>query len=370
MDRSPPFWPPARNGRKASPAGVILISFTSAMFGSAPADDNWTVQTSGTTARLRGVSVASPRVVWASGTQGTVLRTIDGGTSWRKWTVSGASSLDFRDIHALDERTAFVLSIGAGELSRIYKTADGGENWELRYKNQDPKGFLDAFAFWDADHGIALGDPVEGRFAILTTDDRGKTWDRIPAEKVPPALAGEGAFAASGTCLTLQGGANVWIGTGGASVARVYRSTDRGRTWTVHDTPIRAGNPSSGIFSLAFQDSEHGVAVGGDYKQPDQSGRFVASTTDGGRTWTVPHETCPAGYRSAVAYAAGPGQSTLVAVGPTGTDLSSDDGKTWRSLGKLGFHAVGFAGQTGAGWAVGEDGLIAKFRTAPAVIHR
>ena len=213
----------------------------------------------------------------------------------------------------------------------------------MLYVNQDPKGFLDAIAFWDADHGLALGDPVDGRFVILTTDDGGKTWKPIPPEGMPPALPGEGAFAASGTCLVVQGDGHAWFATGGAKVSRVFRSTDRGRTWTAHETPVMAGTPSSGIFSLAFQDADHGVAVGGDYKEPGRAGNVVALTSDGGRTWRLPKGRGPGGYRSAVAYVPGTQGRTLVAVGPTGSDVSVDGGENWRRLGTTGFHAVGFA---------------------------
>ena len=185
-------------------------------------------------------------VVWASGTQGTYVRTTDGGATWKAGTVPGAANLDFRDVHAFDASRAFLLSIGEGEKSRIYQTIDGGTTWALRFTNRDPRGFLDAIAFWDADHGIAMGDAVDGRFTILTTDDGGVSWKLSPRAHMPLALKGEGAFAASGTCLIVQGERNAWFGTGGAAVARVFRSTDRGQTWTVHETPIPAGNRFSG----------------------------------------------------------------------------------------------------------------------------
>jgi photosystem II stability/assembly factor-like uncharacterized protein len=320
----------------------------------------WMPQESGTKSRLRGLGVVNRDVAWASGTGGTCLRTTDGGKTWVAMAVSGASDLDFRDVHAVDADIAYLLSIGEGEKSRIYKTTDGGTSWALQYTNQDPKGFLDAITFWDAKHGLAVGDPVEGRFMILTTDDGGKDWKRIPVEGMPPALPGEGAFAASGTCLVVQGDRNAWFATGGAKVSRVFRSTDRGRNWTVHETPVRAGTPFSGIFSLAFWDTNHGVAVGGDYKNPDESGGYVARTSDGGRTWALMKGTQPAGYRSGVAVVPGTPGPTLIAVGPTGSDVSVDGGENWRRLGSVSFDAVGFAGPD-AGWAVGEDGKAARF---------
>ncbi|MDR3636696.1 MAG: hypothetical protein P4L84_23030 [Isosphaeraceae bacterium] len=278
--------------------------------------------------------------------------------------MPGASDLDFRDVHAADAETAYLLSIGPGQLSRIYKTSDGGMTWVLQHRNDDPKVFLDAFAFWDADHGLALGDPAGGRFVILTTGDGGKTWAPVAAEGMPPALAGEGAFAANGTCLVVQGSRNAWFGTGGARASRVFRSTDRGRTWTAHETLVRAGTPSAGIFSLAFRDAEHGVAVGGDYKRADEGGATAARTDDGGRTWTLAKGRQPAGYRSAAAFVPGTTTPVLLAVGPTGTEIALDDGDTWNRLGETGFDAIGFA-TSDAGWAVGEGGRIARFARAP-----
>ncbi len=324
----------------------------------------WTTQASETKARLRGLCVVSNDVAWASGTGGTFLRTTDGGRTWRAGTVPGASALDFRDVQAIDDKTAYLLSIGSGDLSRIYKTADGGATWATVFVNKDPKGFLDAIAFRDKGHGLTLGDQVDGRFVILRTEDGGETWEPTPPEGMPPALPGEGAFAASGTCLVVGEGGHAWFGTGGAKAGRVFRSTDRGRTWTAHETPVMAGTPSSGVFSLAFHDADQGIAVGGDYKVPGRARNVVALTTDGGRTWRPPKGQGPGGYRSAVAYVPGTKGRTLAAVGPTGSDVSVDGGDDWRPLGTTGFHAVGFASPT-AGWAVGEDGLVARFVEGP-----
>jgi photosystem II stability/assembly factor-like uncharacterized protein len=317
----------------------------------------WVIQPTGASARLRGISAVDANVAWASGTGGTVLLTFDGGETWNRRVVPGAENLDFRDIEAFDKTTAYALSIGDGKLSRIYKTSDGGATWALQHTNPDPKGFLDALAFWDANHGIALGDPVGGRFVILTTDDGGKIWTRLAPDQMPAALPAEGAFAASGTCLVVQENANVWFGTG---AGRVFRSTDRGRNWTVHQTPIRAGTGSAGIFSLAFWDAGHGVAVGGDYKEPNRTAELCALTSDGGRTWRVPRGSKPTGYRSAVIRVPGSPGPTLLAVGPSGSDQSTDGGENWTKLSGDGFHAVAFSTST-TGWAVGEHGRIARF---------
>jgi photosystem II stability/assembly factor-like uncharacterized protein len=320
----------------------------------------WTSQDSGTRARLRGVSVVDDRTVWASGSQGTAVMTTNAGASWRRLTMPGAADRDFRDVHAVDARAAFVLSIGPGELSRVERTTDGGTTWRVSLTNPDQRGFFDAIAFWDGDHGLVQGDPVENRFTIFASADGGDTWHRAKPPAMPLALAGEGAFAASGTSLVVNGAGHAWFGTGGALTARVFRSEDQGGTWTVAETPIPAGNSSSGIFSLAFRDASHGVAVGGDYQQPDRGGRIAARTDDGGRSWSLPKGTPPRAFRSAVAYLPESRTPTLIAVGPTGADVSSDDGENWKPLGSAGFHALGFASPT-TGWAVGEEGKIARF---------
>ena len=280
--------------------------------------------------------------------------------------MPGAAELDFRDVDAFDADTAYLLSIGEGEKSRIYKTTDGGATWKLQFRNSRPKAFFDAMAFWDRDHGIAMSDPVDGRFLVITTADGGRTWRETPREGMPPALEGEGGFAASGTCIAVEGKENVWFGTGGASGARVFRSTDRGRTWTAAASPITHGK-SAGIFSVAFRDAGRGVIVGGDYTKEDESKQNAAMTRDGGRTWTLIDAARPNGYRSCVAYVRGARGTPmlLVAVGPTGSDYSTDDGASWRSFSAEGFHTVSFTRASAEGWAAGEQGRIAKFAASP-----
>ena len=241
----------------------------------------WVPQTSPTKASLRGISAVSARVAWASGTGGTFLRTVDGGATWRADTIPGAAGLDFRDVHAVDGSTAYLMSAGEGGQSRIYRTTNGGRSWTLQFTNPHPKGFFDGMAFRDAERGIAYSDPVDGRFLVITTSDGGRSWTELPRESFPPALPGEAAFAASGTGIAVRGD-TVWFGTGGGAVARVFRSTDRGRTWTVVPTPLMAGKASAGVFSVAFVDARNGMAVGGDYASPAAVEGNVARTTDGG----------------------------------------------------------------------------------------
>lgn len=342
------------------PRPVLIALGTLALCGRV-ASAQWIQQSSNTAADLRGVSAVSRTVAWASGSKGTFLRTVDGGTTWVADTVPGAAALDFRDVQAVDANTAYLLSIGSGESSRIYKTTDGGRHWTLQFTNAAPKGFFDGMAFWDANHGIAFSDPVDRRLLVVTTSDGGRTWQPVPPARLPPTLDGEAAFAASGTSIAVEGSSTVWIGTGGGARARVFRSTDRGRTWTVAETPMAAGNASSGIFSLVFLDGRHGVAVGGDYQKPAQVGTNVVLTADGGRTWTRTTGAQPAGFRSGVAVVAGKGTPTLVAVGTSGSDWSGDGGATWTAIDTVGYNSVAFANALDAGWAVGPRGRIARF---------
>ncbi|HWD00187.1 MAG TPA: hypothetical protein VG456_25685 [Candidatus Sulfopaludibacter sp.] len=311
------------------------------------AAQTWTSQTSGSNASLRGVSAVSSQVAFASGSGGTWLVTKDGGATWQANKVPGAEQLDFRAVHAVDEQTVYLLSIGAGDKSRIYKTTDGGAHWNLLLSNPDAKGFLDELAFWDPQHGIVLGDPVDGEFVILTTADGGKNWTR---QHAPAALAAEGAFAASNSSLAVLGSAEVWFGTGGPGGARVFHSQDGGKSWKVSTTPIRNDAAAAGIFSLAFSDSLHGIAVGGDYSKPAEDRNNIALTSDGGTTWSEPAGR-PKGFRSAVAWL--PNRKVWLATGTSGSDTSSDGGKSWTNFDSGNYNAFSLA------WAVGPRGRIA-----------
>jgi photosystem II stability/assembly factor-like uncharacterized protein len=332
---------------------AALTAATVAALAPAP---HWIAQTSGVTARLRGVSAVSDRVAWASGAGGTVLRTADGGATWQKLAVPDAEKLDFRDVDAVSETSAYLLSIGPGPASRIFKTTDAGAHWVLQFTNDDPKAFFDAMAFWDAERGLAVSDSVDGKFVILTTGDGGRTWARVPQEKLPPALPNEGAFAGSGTNIAVVRPDRAWIGTGASTRCRVLRTTDRGLTWIIAETPV-AASPSAGIFSVAFRDAQHGVTVGGDYQKEKAAGDNAAVTADGGTTWTKVSGL--SGFRSVVAVVPGMTRSWL-AVGPSGSDISRDDGQTWQALGGDGYHAFSFARRGHAGWGVGEGGRIGK----------
>jgi len=312
----------------------------------------WQAQDSRVTARLRGLSAVSTAVAWASGANGTILRTVDGGDTWKPRPISGTEKLDFRDIDAFSDRLAYVLSIGPGEASRIYKTTDGGEHWDLQLANFDPKLFLDSMAFWDADRGVAFSDSTDGKFVIFTTRGGGQ-WNRVDAGRLPAALDGEGAFAASGTNVAVSGRQRVWIGT---TAGRVLRSSDAGKTWTISTTPIRT-DTSAGIFSIAFRNASNGIVVGGDFNKAGEAMDNVAVTRDGGATWSLGKGL--RGYRSVVAWSRG-GRGPAVAVGPSGADLSLDGGRTWTPAGTEGYDTAAFAPGASTGWAAGDKGRIAK----------
>ena len=239
-------------------------------------------------------------------------------------------------------------------------STDGGLSWVRQFTNRDPQAFFDAMAFWDAASGIAVSDSVNGAFVMVTTTDGGRTWADVPSERLPPAQPGEGYFAASGTNVAVWGRDDVWVGTGAAARARVLHSTDRGRSWRVADTPVASGG-TAGIYSVAFRDALHGVVVGGDYAKEAEARDNVARTDDGGASWALVATHGLSGFRSLVAHVPGT-DSTWLAVGPTGADLSTDDGRTWSPIGGPGYHAFAFAPGRRTGWGAGAKGRVGSLR--------
>lgn len=318
-------------------------------------DAQWEKQKLDTKASLRGLAVVSEKIIWASGTGGTFLKTVDGGKNWTVGRVAGAEKLDFRDVEAFDASTAYLLSIGNGETSRIYKTTDGGINWTLQYKADNEKIFLDAFAFWDSQNGIAMGDPVDGYYFLLSTNDGGASWKRADTSRMPRAKEGEAAFAASGTCIITNGKSDAFTVSGGTD-ARVFHSNNRGESWAVADTQFVKGTSGSGIFSIAMISKTNGITVGGNYEKPNDITNNLAFTSDGGKTWTLAKGLN--GYRSGVTFT---DKNTLLAVGSSGSDISTDGGKNWKNLDRENYNAVQAKGKN-AIWAVGANGLVAKFK--------
>jgi len=316
-------------------------------------------QSSGTTALLQAVSAPSERVVWVSGHAATVLRTIDGGATWQRLRVTpGDTSLEFRDVHALDGNTAWVLAAGPGARSRIYKTADAGRTWSEQFVNRDTSAFYDCFTFWDASHALALSDAVAGRFVLRRTDDGGAHWNLVPDSVLPPAQHGEGGFAASGTCITGLAGRFAWVGTGAADTARVLMTSNRGATWSVVATPVRGGS-FAGLATVAFRDTLHGLVAGGNLADANARTDNVAVTADGGRTWTLAGRPQFPGAVYGAAYV--DARPIVAAVGPRGLDISWNDGVVWAGLDTLAYWSVGF-GSSRVGWAVGPHGRITRIR--------
>lgn len=339
----------------------VFLVFCSA--GAIGQEKVWQLQETGVKASLRGLCVVSKSVVWASGTEGTVLKTVNGGSRWQNVSVNDAGSLDFRDIHAFDNKRAVVLS--AGQPACIYLTEDGGRSWKKTFEHPDEKSFFDAISFWDRNCGIAMSDPIGGRILLIQTTDGGKSWKELDEASRPRSENGEGGFAASGTNMIIVED-RCWIALGSAEpekqfpTSRILFSDDRGQSWNSSTVPMPR-NSSSGIFSLAFADKSKGVAVGGNYQKPEVTTSNVAITSDGGITWSKPNGTPPNGYRSCVVFASDQNKNFLIAVGPDGTDVSQDGGENWKLASKTGFHAVAFTPEKKHGWASGSDGRIGKW---------
>ncbi|MDH3492437.1 MAG: glycosyl hydrolase [Acidobacteriota bacterium] len=313
----------------------------------------WMKYDVGTDASFRGLDVESRKVIWASGTGGTVIRSIDGGRNWKVITVPGAEELDFRDIEAFGKNTAYVLSIGNGNSSRIYKTEDGGDTWKLQFTNTLENAFFDSIAFWNKNHGIAQSDPIDGKYVFYETVD-GETWTPMPPENMPPAEEGEAAFAASGTCIVTRGKYEVFLITGGRA-AHVYHSNNRGRSWTGVEAPVISGDAGTGIFGIAFK-GKRAMIVGGDYTKPDEENGTVAYSEDRGMTWQTKYKVSPFGYRSGVAFVT---KTTAVVVGISGSDITRDGGTTWQRLDPVERNTVMAKGKK-AVWAVGPKGEVSR----------
>jgi photosystem II stability/assembly factor-like uncharacterized protein len=337
---------------------LLLFSVSLVAFSSAHAQ--WEMQDSHTTSNLRGIHAVDAMVAWASGADGTILRTQDGGAHWQKCTIPpDGDKLDFRGIWAWDTSTALVMSAGPGEQSRVYRTADGCAHWIEEARSTDKDGFWDAMVFQsddlgkgrDESVGVVVGDPVGGRFFTMTTVDKGWATDKNACV----GREGESAFAASNSSVVVFGQGKYILGTGGkggprALLSPLLSSTDRCLGAAV---PVASGNDSSGVFSLAFRDMKQGVAVGGDYKKPDDRSGTAAWTSDGGRHWTVA-SGLPHGYRSTVGWYRH--AQVWVTAGTNGSDVSSDDGKTWQSLDTGNWNALSLP------YVVGPKGRIGKLR--------
>jgi photosystem II stability/assembly factor-like uncharacterized protein len=309
-----------------------------------------------TESHFRGISVVDSLVIWVSGSNGTVLRTVDGGRSWDVISVPGFAAYDFRDIEAFDDLTAIIMS--AGRPAILLKTQDGGENWETGYSDDREGIFLNSMSFWNETFGIVVGDPIEDQFFILTTSDGGEEWAEMDRSKRPEAFRGEYQFAASGTAITVAGENHTWFGTGGTR-ARIFYSHDRGQSWKESDVPLTSGVPSAGVFSLFFSDEQNGWAVGGDYTREDSIDLNSCFTRDGGITWQL-SEDLPNGFRSCVLQIRPGGYEIMICTGPSGTDYSLNNGMDWVSLESPGYHTMDVGKDGLTVWAAGANGRVGK----------
>jgi photosystem II stability/assembly factor-like uncharacterized protein len=344
------------SGMTCSRLAVLPVLLAPAFVVSAEAQ-TWNVVTSGIDTNLRGVSVAvdaqGGSVVWASGSNGVVIVSKDEGQHWKRLTVPGGETLDFRGVVAFGESAAYLMSSGEGEKSRIYKTTDGGTTWKLLYSDERKEFFLDAIQCLSQADCYALGDPMDGKFVLLRTKD-GEHWESMPSGTMPTALSQEGAFAASNSCLQVDSKAGIYFVTGGPA-ARMFHSADMGQTWSVRALPLAKGNPSSGAFSIAVK-GKNIVVAGGDYKSAEKSADNAAYSLDGGVTWqraALP----PSGYRSAVASTDG---TRFIAAGPNGSDTSDDHGESWKRIDSDNWNSLAM-GEFGV-WAVGAKGAVARFQ--------
>jgi photosystem II stability/assembly factor-like uncharacterized protein len=320
-------------------------------------------QHSGTTERLQAVSPVNAHVVWASGLGGTYAVTTNGGKHWRTRVVPGAELLQFRDVHGVSAKVAYLLAAGVGTDSRIYKTVDGGDTWELQFTADHPAAFYDCFDFWSPRRGLVMGDAINRRLPVLRTRSGGENWFRI-GRVLPPAQAGEAAFAASGTCVETLGTEHAWIATGAAATARILATTDGGHTWKSYATPIQPqGTPASGLTTVAFRDERHGIIAGGDVVSTEVFPNNVAVSRDGGKTWKLVEGTPFPGAAYGLSYAGaqhGEHRRTVVITGPGGAAWTRNEGRKWHLLPDVsGYWAVAFADPQ-HGWLVGTEGRILK----------
>jgi photosystem II stability/assembly factor-like uncharacterized protein len=303
--------------------------------------------TSGSKTSMRGLSVVDDKVVWVSGSNGTVGKSLDGGTNWQWMKVKGFDSTDFRDIEAFDATTAVIM--GIADPAYILKTVDGGDTWKVVYENKTKGMFLDAMEFWNEQSGIVIGDPVDNKFFIARTFDGGSTWQNIPAQNYPIAETGEACFASSGTNVRRLDKAEACFVSGGMR-SRLYIRNKK------IDLPIIQGTESTGANSLAVKNKKTMMVVGGDFNTKDSSTKNCFITFDGGNSWKAP-VTGLHGYRSCVEYLAG---KKWISCGLNGVDYTTDNGNTWSWIAKESYHVCRKAKKGKAVFFAGGGGRIGK----------
>ncbi|WP_052670596.1 WD40/YVTN/BNR-like repeat-containing protein [Draconibacterium sediminis] len=332
----------------------ILLLFSCTLTPKKPAGVVFSELNTNTEASFRGLHVVDENTVWASGSGGTVLVSTDSGNSWEDVSVPGAEQNDFRGIHSWDENTATVFGVAGPDFG--YKTIDGGATWNVVFSDTTSGLFFNSVKFADAQNGLAVSDPVDGKFFVLRTEDAGNTWEQVT--NLPEVVAGEANFAASNTCIEYLPTGKAWIASGGKA-ARVFYSDDFGKSWKVSKTPMVRGLASSGIFSVAFKNDKEGIIVGGIYDQPELNTNIASYTFDGGVTWQ-PAVTMPKEYRSCVQEVKTENDSFVFAIGKTGCDISTDGGINWNFLADDGYYTFRAIPGKLAGFAAGGQGRISK----------
>lgn len=276
---------------------------------------------------IRGMSVIDNNVAWLSGSKGYIGITLNGGKTWRWQQVKGFEKSDFRDIEAFSDKQAVIMSAGTPAL--IMKTTDGGETWEVNYRNDDKAYFLDGMDFFDAKHGVVFGDPIEGKFVMLETQNGGKTWQQ--SKSAPAALPNEAAFAASGTSIGIvKEDKSIRIVTGGP-VARMF--SGKADNWFVADLPLAHGADSKGAFATA-NGGGYTVVVGGNYKQLSNRDSTVCYAKKTDQKYQLSN-TMPMGYQSGVCWL---GDANFLSTGTSGTNISTDGGKNWQQINTESFN--------------------------------
>jgi photosystem II stability/assembly factor-like uncharacterized protein len=311
------------------------------------------ILTSGAKTSLRGLSAIDDKIVWVSGSNGTVGKSLDGGITWEWMTVKGFEKTDFRDIEAFDEKTAVIM--GISEPAHILKTFNGGESWKLVYSDSAKGIFLDAMEFFYDGRGVVIGDPIDGRMYIARTIDNGSNWQRTNAAKLPSLADGEAFFASSGTNVRNLNYEESVIATSGKR-SRLYL---RGR---LIDIPILQGGESTGANSLAVWNRGNKVdkivVVGGDFSKDTIRKNNCFYSTNLGKSWTAPKEG-PHGYRSCVEFI---DKNTLIACGTSGVDISTDGAQNWLLISTKSFHVCRKAKAGAAVFLAGGNGTIARLK--------
>ncbi len=313
---------------------LILTSFFNFILGGEPQVAELIPVKVNTTSSFRSVSVVNDKVVWLSGTNGTVCRSVDGGLHFDCLSVMGFETADFRSLYAFDDSNAVIANTGSP--AQILRTANGGISWEVVYEKFNPDAFFDGIDFWNEQDGIIYGDPIDGQMLILVTTDGGRNWNQV-ANATPAYLAsGEASFAASGTNIRCFNNGKVIVASGGM-VSRLFVSNDKGQSWEIFPTPILQGTPSRGIFSFDFINEKEGVIVGGDYTNDSLSENNVFYSLNDAHKWEAP-KIGTRGYRECVIYLS---NSTLLCVGPSGIDVSYNGALDWKPFSnEKGFHVI------------------------------